>query len=125
MANINLLQNRAFLLDQDLRESRDWQIYYESSPGIKAQIIQSNGTNPKINRLSLKQLSDFQNVSNLVPSYMVRVVLNTVIEPILRTNKNYFLSLDGGITSIKTICVHIEPSKSQGLYYTLYLQELN
>ena len=63
--------NKQFLLDEDKRENRQFQLIVDGT-GIK----QENKTNPRIRRMSARSANEFMSVSESLPDYEVRVILN-------------------------------------------------
>lgn len=113
-------ENRQFLLDEDALESRSWQIYAENGVN-KILIQQSNGTNPKINKLSPRQVAEYFNATQREANYSVRIVKDDSISLLIRANKIYFLSFDGGLNFQKFVCFEVQESRTQGVSWTLIL----
>lgn len=105
--------NKQFLLDQDLIENRQFQLIVDDKI-----IKQENRTNPKITRLGTQRKLEFSAITETVPDYEVRVVLDTSMT--FDIESKYQIRFDSDL--IKTYkCVGIEPSREEGLYVKIIL----
>lgn len=105
--------NKQFMLDEDSRENRQFKLIVDG-----VTIKQENGTNPRIRRMTTRQANEFMSVSESLPDYEVRVILNNK-QPVFSLRSSYKISFGGEPISYKII--DIRTSNEQDLYVKLFL----
>ena len=110
------MSNRQFMLDEDKKENRQFQLIVDG-----VTILQDNGTNPRIRRMTTRQANEFMSVSESLPDYEVRVILNDK-QPVFSLQSSYKLVFGGNPIEYKII--DIRTSNEQDLWVKLYLVKL-
>lgn len=111
---------KQFVLDNDAVEGRTWQAWTNG-----AQIVQSNGTNPRIRQLGLRDAGEFALQMDRVMGqlYEVRIVKDDDIAPLVRADAKWQLSFDEGTTFVDCrVLPPIRESTQQGLAWLVTLE---
>lgn len=109
--------NKQFLLEQDLIEKRQTKAYVDGK-----QIVQENGTNPRIRRVSRSSSNNYALVSESYPEYEMRVILGSGVPP-LNPQSLYEIEWISGVKT-KYKSVDIRQSNNENLYVTIMLSTL-
>lgn len=105
--------NKEFLLEQDFIENRQFKLYQDG-----LLIRQQNNTNPRIRRLGTEARLQYAAISETVPDYEVRVVLDDWMDFKLES----VYEIEFSSTLKKTYkCVAINGSNEPGLYVRIIL----
>lgn len=110
------MSNKKFLLDEDKRENRQFQLIVDG-----VVIKQENNTNPRIRRLTARQANEFMSISETLPDYEVRVILNNK-QPVFSLRSTYKLVFGGEPINFKII--DIRASNEPDLFLTLFLSKI-
>lgn len=107
-----LEENKAFLLLNDLEDSRPWQAWVGDT-----QITQENGTNPRIRQMGIKEFNEYAiaQLTDKSRMYEIRIVQSDDLKPLVDPTLPWFLSFDEGTTKIPVQCLEVRESTQQGL----------
>jgi len=109
--------NKTFLLDEDLKENRQFKFYVDDS-----LVKQENGTNPRIRRLSARTANEFMTISESLPDYEVRVI-NDIDQPPFRLSSIYEIEFSAD-EKLKYKAIDIRASYEQDLYVKIYIVKI-
>jgi hypothetical protein len=107
------MSSKQFLLDQDKIENRQFRFYVD---GIL--ITQSNGTNPRIRRVSQQNQNEFITITETLPEYEVRVI-NYPGMPVFNPSSKYEIDFSGQKVLYKS--VDIRRSYENNTYTIIYI----
>ena len=113
--------NAEFLLKEDARERRPWQLYIDS-----VLLRQANGTNPRIKQIDPIRADQLASVLDRVLGlvYEVRIIKLGINAALILPDKPWSISFDNGTTrSPMRLLPPIRESPTQGLYWIAYLEE--
>jgi hypothetical protein len=116
----NLSDNLQFLLDNDAIENSQYRVYTKSGNAY-TQLLQSNGSNPKVKQMTFKEKSFYYGIVDKLPEYSVRIIKDPSLTDAIAANKFYYLSFDGGVTAVEFVVTSVEESKQQDLFWRLIL----
>lgn len=77
-------QIKQFTLQQDLLQSRQWQLY---SGGVI--VLQENGTNPKITQIDEKSANEFAGLTDKVKIYKARIIKHPDIAYLIKPARTW------------------------------------
>jgi hypothetical protein len=122
----NLETNKQFLLEQHDQEEYPWQLFVvpDKVTGIKVQITDSNGNNPKITTLSQRQQQLYINVADTLPTYEAIVVKEDEIKDLIRSQFSWFISFDEGVTFMRYFA-EVKESNQPGLFWQIILTKVS
>lgn len=119
MTSVTLANRKQFILDLDASQNRDWRVW---ANGVLLQ--QSNGSNPRIKRLSPERIALLPGFEDVAIAYEVRVVKDVALAPLIRADVTWALSFDGGATQMMVRCVPpIAEHSNPGLAWIIYLRK--
>jgi hypothetical protein len=120
-----LEENRQFLLEQLEIEANSYELYYSDDNGKTKNIIrQENDTNPKIEKLSIRAINAYIGIYEKTPNYAATIVKSEQLKEIIRATHKYYLKFSEDSEMQKFVCVDIEESKQQDLYWVLLLAKV-
>jgi len=115
------ISNAEFLLAEDARERRPWQLYIDN-----VLLRQANGTNPRIRQIDPIRADQLAIATDRVLGlvYEVRIVKLGINAALILPDKPWGISFDEGATrSPMRLLPPIRESTTQGLYWIAYLEE--
>lgn len=119
MTSVPLANRKQFILDLDASQNRDWRVW---ANGILVQ--QSNGSNPRIKRLSSERMALLPGFEDVALAYEVRIVKDATLASLIRADVTWALSFDGGNTQMLVRCVPpIAEHSNPGLAWIVYLRK--
>jgi len=119
MLGIPLETIKAFILDCDLAQNRQWKLW------IGGQIVtQSNGSNPKIIGVDVEKSNQISiSLDRIVGSlYDLRIVKDDAIAPLIRADKSWALQFETSDKFSVKVLPPIGESKIQGLAWHITVE---
>lgn len=115
-----LENNIQFWLENSELEDYQWELYYKAPSDTQpTQYTQSNGTNPRIRRTSLRQQNAYIGIIEQLPQYIATIAAESDSEVIKKKHKYYLNFNDGNL--VEFMCVGIEESGYQGFLKKILL----
>lgn len=102
MLDIPLGDRKQFLLNLDAFHN----IYYRVWAG-GVPVIQSNGSHPKIKQLGADKIALIPGMEEVTYAWEVRIVKSEELAPLIRADRTWAISFDGGAT--QQICRVVPP----------------
>jgi RNA polymerase sigma factor (sigma-70 family) len=114
-------QHAQFLLREDSRENRPWQLFIDG-----ALVRQANGTNPRVRQIDPIRAEQLAIAADRVLGlvYEIRIIKLGVIPSLIVPSNTWALSFDNGATQqAMRVLTPIRESPQQNLYWIAYLEE--
>lgn len=81
----------------------------------------SNGANPQIKQLSVRDANQFLERTTKTRIYSVRLIKRAAITALVSTNNGWWLSFDNGVTREMAECIDIQDYRIAGAYWRVTL----
>ena len=94
----------------------NWQLY-----SLKERILQSNNTNPKINQLKFEDVNDTSVFNDRINVYRCRIVKSNTLELLIKPDRVWHISFNGGTTLIPFQVISIQESYVQNFAWIVLL----
>lgn len=102
MTGIPLEYRKDFVLRFDLFHNTHYRVWAGGVP-----VIQSNGSHPKIKQLGADRIALIPGLEEVTYAWEVRIVKSEELIPLIRADRTWAISFDGGVT--QQICRVVPP----------------
>ncbi|MFB2832910.1 hypothetical protein [Floridanema evergladense] len=102
MTGVSLPDRKQFLLNLDTFHNTHYRVWAGGIP-----VIQSNGSMPKIKQLPYEKIALIPGLDDTTTAWEVRIVKSGELAPLIRADRTWAISFDGGAT--QQICRVVPP----------------